>query len=139
MDFQSVHSKLSRQDSRRSSFCLSLFEISATVSSNSALHQALSITKSNASENFHILKEFLYSKLLFIVRLKRVWPWRKKIMLTTQFWQRKKVRLVMTMVVFLCFFWWLSYIHVGAHDSGGGYGCSIPMVVLRMVMVVLVP
>ena len=40
---------------------------------------------------------------------------------------------------FLWVFWWLLYNHVGAHDSGGGYGCSIPMVVLRMVMVVLVP
>ena len=40
----------------------------------------------------------------------------------------------MAMVV-LWFFWWLWYSHIGAHDGGGGYGCSTPMVMLRIVMV----
>ena len=40
----------------------------------------------------------------------------------------------MAMVV-LWFFWWLWYSYIGAHDGGGGYGCSTPMVMLRIVMV----
>ena len=42
MVVQSVHSKFARQGSWRSSINVVLFEIAATVSSNSALHQALS-------------------------------------------------------------------------------------------------
>ena len=85
------------------------------------------------SKNFHILIEFLYFELLFIERLKRVWPWQKKIMPTIQFWQRK--RSGWWQWWFLWFFWWLWYSHIGAHDGGGGYGCSTPMVMLRIVMV----
>ena len=52
---------LSRQDSWRSSICLSLFEVTATVSSNSALHQALSISPlrgyiaGNKSQSLHFV------------------------------------------------------------------------------------
>ena len=46
---KSVHSKFSRQGSWRSSMNVVLFKITATVSSNSALHQALSMPNSSST------------------------------------------------------------------------------------------
>ena len=72
MDFQSVHSKFSRQDNWRSSFYLSLFEITATVSSNSALHQASSRIFIQSKHSFFERYKIFIQKIFLSFKIQNI-------------------------------------------------------------------